>query len=114
MKNIFLFILFFLSATISAQSIYSIDSSYTVKSTYNKLIKKYPFIKIYIEVKEQHLFFILINNYNKKNFQQDNNSGIGLSNVKNRLDLLYRGKYKLDLKDDGSIFKAELNLELSC
>lgn len=46
MKNIFLLILFFLSNAISAQSIYGVDSSYTVKSTYTKLIKKYSFIKI--------------------------------------------------------------------
>jgi len=75
---------------------------------------KDPFIKIYLEVTQQHLFFSVSNNYNKQNLSKDKNSGIGLSNVKNRLDLLYRGKYKLDLKDDGSIFKAELNLELSC
>jgi two-component system, LytTR family, sensor kinase len=75
---------------------------------------KDAFIKIHMEVKEQHLFFRIINNYNKENLSKDKNSGIGLSNVKNRLNLLYRGKYKLDLKDDGSIFKAELNLELSC
>jgi two-component system, LytTR family, sensor kinase len=75
---------------------------------------KDAFIKIDMEVKEQHLFFRIINNYNKENLSKDKNSGIGLSNVKNRLNLLYRGKYKLDLKDDGSIFKAELNLELSC
>jgi sensor histidine kinase YesM len=75
---------------------------------------KDAFIKIYLEVKEQHLFFRIINNYNKQNLSKDKNSGIGLSNVNNRLNLLYRGKYKLDLKDDGSIFKVELNLELSC
>jgi len=75
---------------------------------------KDPFIKIYLEVKERHLFFSVINNYNKQNFSKDKNSGIGLSNVKNRLNLLYPGKYKLNLKDDGTIFKAELNLELSC
>jgi len=35
-----------LSATIAAQSNYSVDTSYTIKSTYGKLIKKYPFITI--------------------------------------------------------------------
>lgn len=35
-----------ISNTILAQSNYSIDTSYTIKSTYNKLIKKYPFITI--------------------------------------------------------------------
>ncbi len=40
-----LFFLWFVSQGIIAQS-YSVDTSYTVMSTYDKLIKKYPFIKI--------------------------------------------------------------------
>ena len=35
-----------ISNTILAQSNYNIDTSYTIKSTYNKLIKKHPFITI--------------------------------------------------------------------
>ena len=35
-----------ISNTILAQSNFSIDTSYTIKSTYTKLIKKYPFISI--------------------------------------------------------------------
>ncbi|MCV9927091.1 alpha/beta hydrolase [Flavobacterium sp. LS1R49] len=45
MRKIRLFLLFFFIA-IDAQSQYSIDTSYTVQSTYTKLIKKYPFITI--------------------------------------------------------------------
>ena len=41
-----LFILFMISNTILAQRNYSVDTSYTIKSTYTKLIKKYPFITI--------------------------------------------------------------------
>jgi len=55
MKNIFLAMLFFLSNAIFAQSSYSIDSSYTIKTTYNKLIKKYPFIKIVEEKKDSNV-----------------------------------------------------------
>lgn len=55
MKNIFLTMLFFLSCAIFAQSSYSIDSSYTIKTTYNKLIKKYPFIKIVEEKKDNNV-----------------------------------------------------------
>lgn len=40
------FILVFITCTISAQQTYNVDTSYTVKSTYKKLNKKYPFIKI--------------------------------------------------------------------
>ncbi|KRD09039.1 esterase [Flavobacterium sp. Root901] len=39
-------ILFLFSCVAKAQNTYSVDTSYTVKSTYNKLIKKYPSITI--------------------------------------------------------------------
>lgn len=40
------FILLCFSCAVNAQRTYSVDTSYTVKSTYNKLIKKYPEITI--------------------------------------------------------------------
>lgn len=43
MKKILL-ILFLFSNAVNAQSNFSIDTSYTIKSTYNKLVKQYPFI----------------------------------------------------------------------
>ena len=55
MKNIFLLALFLLSTAFFAQSTYMIDSSYTIKNTYNKLIKKYPFIKIVEEAKNENV-----------------------------------------------------------
>ena len=45
MKRIGIALLLF-SKVIMAQNQYAVDTSYTVKSTYGKLIKKYPFIKI--------------------------------------------------------------------
>ncbi|MHC0443457.1 alpha/beta hydrolase fold domain-containing protein [Flavobacterium sp. 3-210] len=54
MKNKMLFLLLLLHAA-TAQSQYSIDTSYTVKSTYNKLIKKYPFITIATEKKDKNV-----------------------------------------------------------
>lgn len=38
--------------------------------------------------------------------------GIGLVNVKRRLDLLYPDKYKLDIEDTPTHYRTELNLEL--
>ena len=55
MKNIFLLALFLLSTAFFAQSTYMIDSSYTIKNTYNKLIKKYPSIKIVEESKNENV-----------------------------------------------------------
>ena len=40
------------------------------------------------------------------------NSGIGLANVKKRLQLLYDDKYSLDVKKDGDWFDTTLNLVL--
>ena len=73
-----------------------------------------PFIKIRLEVKGNHLFFSVVNNYNKQHVSKDKNSGIGLSNVKNRLGLLYPEKYKLIIEDDGNMYNVQLNIELSC
>ncbi|GGF11378.1 alpha/beta hydrolase [Flavobacterium limi] len=67
MKNIFLVVLIFLSNAICAQSTYSIDSSYTIKKTYTKLIKKYPFIKFAEEIKNKNVAEINDVVYQNKN-----------------------------------------------
>ncbi|MRX69423.1 Acetyl esterase/lipase [Flavobacterium resistens] len=54
MKKKILFLLLLLNAA-TVQSQYSIDTSYTVKSTYNKLIKKYPFITIATKKKDNNI-----------------------------------------------------------
>ena len=75
---------------------------------------KNPFIKISIEVKDQQLFFKVSNNYSPENSSKDKSSGIGLANVKNRLNLLYPGKYRLLINDKAEIYTVELNFELTC
>ena len=35
-------------------------------------------------------------------------------NVKNRLNLLYPGKNKLTIQDDGNTYTVNLNLEMIC
>ena len=77
-------------------------------------IMKDPFIKIFLEIKKQHLFFRVSNNYNKGNLSKDKNSGIGIANVKNRLELLYKKQHDLSIKDNGEIYTIELNLNLTC
>lgn len=77
-------------------------------------IVKDPFIKIRMETADGQLLFDVSNNYSSQAFSKDKSSGIGLENVKTRLDLLYPGKYKLVVDDNGSIYSVKLNLILTC
>jgi len=54
------------------------------------------------------------NNYSRSNHSKDESSGIGLANVKNRLNLLYPNKYDLSIEDNGNIYAVKLNLGMPC
>jgi two-component system, LytTR family, sensor kinase len=50
---------------------------------------------------------------NKKRHQnKDEVGGVGMENVQRRLDLLYAGKYSLDIQDDERLYYCELNVIL--
>ncbi|HEY4322340.1 MAG TPA: sensor histidine kinase [Mucilaginibacter sp.] len=67
-------------------------------------------IRMLIDVQESHLQFYLQNKKHTNN--RDASGGIGLNNVKRRLNLLYRGKYNLDIRDEADIYTVELSLIL--
>ena len=67
-------------------------------------------IQILIEVDEKHAHFYSQNK--KHNNNRDSQGGIGLINVMRRLDLLYPGKYQLDINDDQDAYTSELRLDL--
>jgi sensor histidine kinase YesM len=73
---------------------------------------KDPFIKISLIVKEQLLTFTVANNYNPANQSKDRHSGIGLTNVKNRLELLYANNYQLKITDQDGLYTVHLNCKL--
>ena len=73
---------------------------------------KDPFIQITLTVKEQLLNFTVVNNYNPGNQSKDKHSGIGLSNVKNRLELLYANNYQLKITNQEGIYSVHLNCKL--
>ena len=76
-------------------------------------LQENAYIIIALSVRQQRLNFTVTNNYNKAGGSKDKNSGIGLANVQNRLELLYPGKYELRIYDDGKTFSVVLNLNLS-
>ena len=73
----------------------------------------HAYIHISLVVKEGKLEFRVLNNYNGGNRSKDAVSGIGLANVRNRLQLLYGEKHNLTIQDHGSIYDVSLKLVLS-
>ena len=67
-------------------------------------------ITIVLNVSTNKLFFQVLNRKNTQN--KDETGGIGLQNVKRRLDLLYKGQYRLHIQDDKDIYSCELYLNL--
>lgn len=72
-------------------------------------------IKIALEKREEILYFDV---YNSKHLKKDNDpekdkSGIGLTNVKQRLELLYPGRHDLSIRETSKEFFVHLTLQLS-
>lgn len=67
-------------------------------------------ITIALNVTDDKLFFQVKNL--KSNQNKDQTGGIGLQNVKRRLDLLYKGEYRLHIEDNEAIYNCELYLDL--
>lgn len=65
MNKIVLFLVLY-ATTISAQNNFAVDTSYTIKSTYNKLIKQYSFITIAESEKDKNVTEIYDFVYNQK------------------------------------------------
>ncbi|WP_121245636.1 histidine kinase [Mucilaginibacter phyllosphaerae] len=63
-----------------------------------------------IKVEDGHLFFFIQNK--KHTHNRDSSGGIGLANVRRRLDLLYPGKYNLDIRDEADTYTCQLSLVL--
>ncbi|AHM58730.1 histidine kinase internal subunit [Flammeovirgaceae bacterium 311] len=72
-------------------------------------------ISITVEVRENTLYLDVYNSKHVKaeNDPEKNKSGIGLSNVQQRLQLLYPGKHELMIRESGKEFFVHLTLQLS-
>jgi two-component system, LytTR family, sensor kinase len=72
-------------------------------------------VKISLEVRAHTLYFDVNNSKHQKqeNDPEKNKSGIGLSNVKQRLQLLYPAKHNLIIHETGKEFFVHLTLQLT-
>lgn len=71
-----------------------------------------PSIVVDLFADETHLRFSVQNFYNPTQQYKDNDSGIGLANVKRRLALLYPDTHNLYINKDDHIYTVMLQLEL--
>ena len=67
-------------------------------------------ISLKINIEDGKLYFFIQNK--KHSHNRDASGGIGLMNVKRRLDLLYPGKYNLDIRDETDTYTVQLSLVL--
>lgn len=68
------------------------------------------FLNISLVCNEKELYFSCENSFDEEN---TNIPGIGIANLKKRLDLLYPNNHSLKLSSENHIFKAELKLKLA-
>ena len=72
-----------------------------------------PMIALELQVEENVLFLKVRNKYSQTDIQNcENRSGIGLSNVKKRLNLLYANRHVLTIEKKDSWFNVDLQIQL--
>lgn len=72
-----------------------------------------PWIHLKIELEGQVLVMKLMNGKDPAHQERLPRSGTGIANVKKRLDLIYPGKYELDITDEPEVFVVNLRLQLT-
>jgi LytS/YehU family sensor histidine kinase len=71
-----------------------------------------PWINLTIEFKDPTLVMKLINGKTSLNGNGQNKAGIGINNVRQRLELLYNDKHDLQIREDEEVFVIDLRMEL--
>ena len=68
-------------------------------------------IDLFLEVKDSRIHFRAKNKAFKQHTFSDKSSGIGLENVKRRLDLIYPDRHELNITQKDFTFKVDLSIE---
>ena len=74
---------------------------------------KAPWITLQIEITGRTLTMKLMNGKDPEPRTLQPGPGIGISNVKKRLELLYAGNYQLKITDEPEVYTTDLMVELS-
>jgi two-component system LytT family sensor kinase len=71
-----------------------------------------PVIRVDLKADDGTLHFRVTNRVEKDRQSKDGGSGIGLANVRARLNLLYPGKHRLKVGDTDGVFVVDLTIKL--
>ena len=75
-------------------------------------IIEHPWINLSIELDHLTLKMLLTNGKKRKDGREPARQGKGIENVSSRLDLLYKHKHKLEIKEDDEVFIVNLQIDL--
>ncbi|QNA45425.1 sensor histidine kinase [Lacibacter sediminis] len=73
---------------------------------------KNPWINLTVEIKDTTLVMKLMNGKTHLHENGQSKAGIGISNVRKRLELLYKEKHDLHIREDEEVFVVDLKVEL--
>ena len=73
---------------------------------------RHPWINLTVELDDTFLVMKLMNGKAQSNDNVERRNGIGINNVRQRLDLLYREKYKLEIQEEQEVFTVNLKVQL--
>jgi two-component system LytT family sensor kinase len=90
---------------------YTIEPMLLIPFVENAFKHGIDYLNIQLSVRNGLLNFDVINRFDQENtISKDENSGIGLSNVRSRLHLLYKDRHSLLIRDDNHLFHVTLTL----
>lgn len=72
---------------------------------------EHGFIALDLETKEEKISFKIRNSIPENHYTKDFSGGIGLQNIKKRLELLYPGKYELNIHQNEKSFSVQLTID---
>ena len=78
----------------------------------SKMLKN-PWVNLRMEVNGASLFLKIMNGKKSTTGQHNGRKGTGISNVRKRLDLLYKDRYTLEINDYEEVFVVNLSMQLT-
>jgi len=76
-------------------------------------ILRNPWVNLKMELQNEMLTMKLMNGKKERVREHNGRAGTGIGNVKQRLNLLYEGRYDLQISEDEEVFVVNLRIELT-